>query len=123
MPKLTFPSLDATIKTFRESRVQLAWICSEVKLEDGAWTTGIPYLASRVVVTAVIDKHLWAEWRYWVGRGMAEGTVRGLRVPDWLQQKSDQKLAEISKRIDDAGFEIREGMICHSRMTLDTFRL
>ena len=123
MPKLTFPSLDATITTFRESRVRIVWICSEVKLEDDAWTSGIPYLASRVVVTAVIDRRLWAEWRHWVGRAMAEGGARGLRAPEWLQQKSDQELAEVSKRIDDAGFEIREGMICHARMGIDTFRL
>jgi len=123
VPKLTFSSLDATITTFRESRVQIVWVCSEVKLEGDAWTSGIPHLASRVVVTAVISRRLWAEWRYWVGRAMAEGNARDLRVPAWLQQKSDEKLAEVSKRIDDSGFEIREGMICHARTAMDTFRL
>ena len=123
VPKLTFPSLEATIAAFRERRVGIVWISPEVKLKYGVQTAGIPYLASRVVVTAIIAKRLWAEWRYWVGRAMAEGGTRGLRVPDWLQQKSDQKLAEVSKRIDDAGFEIREGMICHARMGIDTFRL
>ena len=123
MPKLTFPSLEATIAAFRERRVAIVWISPEVKLKYGVQTAGIPYLASRVVVTAIIDKQLWAEWRYWVGRAMAEGTVRGLRLPDWLQQRSDQKLAEVTRRIDDAGFEIREGMICHARAAMDTFRL
>jgi len=123
MPKLTFPSLEATITTFRESQVRIVWICPETKLEDEAWTSGIPYLTSRVVVTAVIDRNLWAEWRYWVGRAMAEGTARGLRVPDWLQQKNDQKLAEVTKRIDEAGFEVREGMLCHALSAMDTFRL
>ena len=91
------------------------------KLRDSQ--RGLPRLTIRVIVTAAIDEHLWAEWRHWVGRALAEVTERGLHLPDGLRKKGDAALAEISKRVDDAGFQIREGLIAHDTVTIDSFRL
>jgi hypothetical protein len=99
--KLLFDSLDALLGELRERKVQVVRVSPSIHLESGARTAGIPHLTSRVVVTAAIDEHLWAEWRHFVGRG----------------------LAEVSKRIDDAGFLIREGMLAHDTAAMDTFRL
>ena len=38
-------------------------------------------------------------------------------------QARDQALARISKRVDDAGFQIREGIVTHDAGAMDSFRL
>jgi hypothetical protein len=74
-------------------------------------------------VSAAIDTHLWVEWRYWVGRAVAEVSERGLHLPATLQRKGNEAIAVISKLVDDAGFEIREGILAHDTAAMDTFRL
>jgi hypothetical protein len=58
--------------------------------ETGARTGGIPDLTSRVIVTAALDEHLWAEWRHWVGRAVVEVSERGLHLPAILQRKGNE---------------------------------
>jgi len=121
--KLIFDSLDALLAELRDRKVEVVRVSPAVTSEPLRATAGLPRLTSRVIVTAAIDEHLWAEWRHWVGRALAEVTERGLHLPDGLRKKGDAALAEISKRVDDAGFQIREGLIAHDTVTIDSFRL
>ena len=121
--KLLFDSLDALLTELRERKVTVVRISPTIERESGARTGGIPHLTSRVLVTAALDDHLWTEWRHWVGRAVAEVSERGLYLPATLQRKANEALAAISKRVDDAGFEIREGILAHDTAAMDTFRL
>jgi hypothetical protein len=58
-----------------------------------------------------------------VGRAVAEVSERGLHLPATLQRKGNEALAVISTLVDDAGFEIREGILAHDTAAMDTFRL
>ena len=121
--KLIFDSLDALLAELRDRKVEVVRVSPAVTSEPLRATAGLPRLTSRVIVTAAIDDHFWAEWRHWVGRALAEVTERGLHLPDGLRKKGDAALAEISKRVDDAGFQIREGLIAHDTVAIDSFRL
>ncbi len=121
--KLIFDSLDAMLSELRDRKVEVVRISPVIQAETGARTAGIPHLTSRAVVTAAIDERFWAEWRYWVGRSVAEVSERGLHLPERLKKKGDAAAAEISKRVDDANFQIREGFIAHDTCAVDNFRL
>jgi hypothetical protein len=121
--KLIFDSLDTMLSELRERKVEVVRISPVIQAETGARTAGIPHLTSRVIVTAAIDERFWAEWRYWVGRSVAEVDERGMHLPDWLKKKGDAASAAISKRVDDASFQVREGFIAHDTCAVDNFRL
>jgi hypothetical protein len=103
--------------------VEIVRISPALAIDTGRRTAGIPHLVSRVLVTAALNEHHWAEWRRWVGRAMAEVSDRGLHVPAWLREKQDRALAEVSKRVDAAGLLIREGILTHDTGVMDSFRL
>src|SRR5262245_48720941 len=121
--KLLFDSLDAMLSELRNRKVTVVRISPAIEREGGARTGGIPHLTSRIIVTAAIEDHLWSEWRHWVGRAVAEITERGLHLPATLQRKGSEAITAISKHVDDAGFEIREGILAHDTAAMDTFRL
>jgi hypothetical protein len=121
--KLLFESLDAFLGEARDRKVEIVRISPALEVARGRRTAGVPQLVSRVLVTAALDDHQWVEWRYWVGRAIAEVGERGLHLPAWLQEKQDQALAQVSKRVDDAGLLIREGILTHDRGVMDSFRL
>jgi hypothetical protein len=120
--KLLFGSLDALLAELRERKIGVVRVSPATHAETGPRTAGIPHLTSRVIVTAGIDDHLWAEWRHWIGRAAAEVGERGLQLPEWLKKKTDAVLADVSRCAADAGFEIREGLLTHDTATMDTFR-
>jgi hypothetical protein len=121
--KLLFDSLDAMLTELRDRKVTVVRISPAIEREGGVRTGGIPHLTSRVILTAALDEHLWAEWRHWVGRAVAEVSERGLHLPASLGRKANEAIAAISRRVDDAGFEIREGILAHDTAAMDTFRL
>ena len=121
--KILFDSLDAILTELRDRKVTVVRISPAIERETGARTGGIPHLTSRVIVSAAIDTHLWVEWRHWVGRAVAEISERGLHLPGTLRRKGDEAIAAIAKRVDDEGFEIREGILAHDTAAMDTFRL
>jgi len=94
-----------------------------LEIETSRRTAGIPQLVSRVLVTAALGDQTWAEWRYWVGQAVVEIGCSEFRMPPWLRDKQDRALAEVSRRVDEAGFFIREGILTHDRGVMDTFRL
>jgi hypothetical protein len=119
--KLIFDSLDALLAELKERKVAIVRVSRAVQAEGGRPAAGIPHLTCRVIVTAALDDHVWAEWRLWVGRAIAEVSERGLHLPERLRAKGDRALAEISKRVDDASFEIREGVLTHDTASADCF--
>lgn len=121
--KLLFDSLDAFLGEARDRKVEIVRISPALAIDPCGRSTGIPHLVSRVVVTAALSDHHWAEWRYRVGRAMAEIGDRGLHLPAWLREKQDRALAEVSRRVDDAGLPIREGILTHDLGMMDSFRL
>jgi hypothetical protein len=120
--KLIFDSLDGLLLELRDRKVQVVRLSPAIHLETGPRTAGVPHLTSRVVVTAALDEHLWAEWRYWVGRGLAEVGEQGLHLPEALARKASTALADISKRLDDAGLSLRDGMLAPDTVAMDSFR-
>jgi hypothetical protein len=119
--KLIFDSLDALLAELKERKAEIVRVSRAVHAEGGRPTAGIPHLTCRVIVTAALDDHLWAEWRLWVGRAIAEVNERGLHLPEWLRTKSDRALADVTKRVDDASFQIREGLLTHDTASLNSF--
>jgi len=120
--KLLFDSLDALLVELRDRKVELVRVSPALEVDKGPRTAGIPHLVSRVL-TAALDDHHWAEWRYWVGRAIANVTARGFQLPPGLQEQHDRALAEVSRRVDEAGFLIREGILTHDTGVMDSFRL
>jgi hypothetical protein len=121
--KLLFDSLDAFLVEMRDRKVEVVRISPALAIDQGRRPTAIPNLVSRVLVTAAVDDHQWAEWRHWVGRALAEVGERGLHLPAWLREKQDRALAEVSQRVDEAGLLIREGILTHDMGVMDSFRL
>jgi hypothetical protein len=121
--KLLFDSLDALFAELRDHRVQIVRVSPAIEVDKTARVGGIPHLVSRVIVTAALDELVWAEWRYWAGRAVAEIGERGLHLPEPLRAKTDRALAEIARRVDEAGFSIRQGILTHDAGTMESFRL
>ena len=121
--KLLFESLDALLVELRDRKVEIDRMSPALGIDAGPGMAGIPHLVVRVLVTAALDDHHWAEWRYWIGRAIAEVGPRGFQLPPSLQDKRDRALGEISKRVDEAGFLIREGILTHDMGVMASFRL
>lgn len=120
--KLLFESLDALLGELRDRRVEIVRISPALEVETTARTWGLPHLVSRVLVTAALDETSWAEWRLWIGQAPVEPGQSEFDLPLALRDRRDGALAEISRRVDDAGFRIREGIVTHDRGAMDTFR-
>ncbi len=121
--KLLFESLDAFLVELRDRKVEVVRVSPALQIEAGPRTSGIPHLVGRVLVTAALDDRSWAEWRHWVGPAVAEIGRPDLQVPTWLREKQDRALAEVARRVDEAGFLLREGILTHDRGVMDTLRL
>jgi hypothetical protein len=121
--KLIFDFLDALLVELRDRKVEIVRVSPAVAIESGVETSGVRTLVSRVLVTAALDDRSWAEWRYRVGEAVVEVGCSEFHLPLWLREKQDCALAEVAKRVDEAGFLIREGIITHDQGVMDTFRL
>ena len=121
--KLLFESLDALLVELRDRKVEVVRVSPALEVGTGPRKGGIPHLVSRVLVTAALGDHHWAEWRHRVGQAVAEIGRPELQVPTWLREQQDRALAEVARRVDEAGFLIREGILTHDTGVMDTFRL
>jgi hypothetical protein len=122
--KLIMLSLEALLTECREQKVAIVWVAPVTTPEWYRQDPGLPRLTSRVLVTATaLESGRLIEWRYWVGRALAEVSEGGLRPPPWLRRKADEALSAITKCVDDGGFEVREGLLASDTVTVDTFRL
>ena len=121
--KLMFDSLDGLITELRAQKVSAVRVSRAIQREHGPATTGVPFLTSRIIVTAGLGDHLWAESRFWVGRTIAEVGPRGLRLPDALARRSNEVLGDVTRRLADGGFEVRQGLFAHDTAAMDNFQL
>ena len=121
--KLLFESLDALLVELRDRKVEIVRVSPALEIETGPRTGEIPHLVSRVLVTATLDDHTWAEWRHWVGQAVAEIGRPEVHVPTWLRENQDRALAEVSRRVDEAGFLIREATRTHDTGVMNASRL
>jgi hypothetical protein len=121
--KLLFDSLSTLLVELRHRKVEIVRVSPALEVETSPRTAGIPQLVSRVLVTAALDDYTWAEWRHWVGQALIQLGGAEIQMPLWLREKQDAALAEVSRRADEAGFLIREGILTHDRGVMDTFRL
>jgi hypothetical protein len=120
--KLLFDSLDALLVELRDRKTEIVRVSPAVAIEPGMPTAGVPQLVSRVLVTAALDEGSWAEWRYRVGQAAVELGRSEFQLPPWLRERQDRALAEVARRVDEAGFQIREGILTHDQGVMDTFR-
>lgn len=121
--KLLFDSLDALLAELRDRRLDVVRVSPAVAIETSVQASGAPRLVSRVLVTAALGESSWVEWRYRVGQAAVEIGRSEFQLPVWLREKQDRALAEVAKRVDEAGFQIREGILTHDQGVMDTFRL
>lgn len=121
--KLLFDSLDALLVELRDRKVDIVRVSPAVAIEKGVEAPGAPQLVSRVLATAALGESSWAEWRYRVGQAAVETGQSEFQLPPRLREQQDRALAEVSKRVDEAGFQIREGILTHDQGVMDTFRL
>jgi hypothetical protein len=120
--KILHESLDTLLAELRERGVDAVRVARLVHTECGRSTAGIPRLIVRILVTAAIDEHLWAEWRHWVGRAVAEVGPNGMRLPDDLQRRGAVRLEEVRTHVERAGFRVLDGLFTHDTGVLDVFR-
>lgn len=121
--KLIFGSLDALLAELAHHKATGVRVCRAVQRESGVKTAGVPHFTSRIIVTAGLDESLWAEARFWVGRGRAETGPRGLRLPAMIESRGAELAGEIKRRIEAAGFPALDGLLAHDTASMDNFAL
>jgi hypothetical protein len=120
--KLLHESLDVLLNELHERGVDVVRVTRLVHTESGGDAARPPRLTFRVLVTAAIDEHLWAEWRHLVGRAMAEIGPGGVRLPDDLHRRGSRRLEEVRVHIERAGFRVLDGLLTHDTGVLDVLR-
>lgn len=93
--KVIYGTLGAMLAELRERKVEAVRIARFIQSEAGR-TTGIPWYASRIVVTAPLGERMWAECRLSAGRGMGELAEGAVRLPEALRQHGEKLLAEVT---------------------------
>jgi hypothetical protein len=121
--KLLFDSLDGLLAELRDRSIAIVRVSSAVEIEAGRRPAGVPHVVSRVLVTAALGEASWAEWRHWVGQAAVEVGRSEFQLPPSLREAQDRALAEVARRVDEAGLAIREGILTHDRGVMDSFRL
>ena len=121
--KLLFDSLDALLVELRDRKVEVVRVSPALQIETGPRTARNPHLVGRVLVTAALNDHTRAEWRYWVGQAVTETDRPEVHLSTWLREQQDRALAEVARRVDEAGFLVREGILTNDTGVMDSFRL
>ncbi len=120
--KLIVDSLDTMIVELRVHEVTTVRVARGIQRERGPRASHGAGLTARIIVTARIDEHLWAEARSWVGSA-SEIAASGARVPDTLERRVATVRAEIVHRLEAAGVETLGGLIAHDTAAMDSFRV
>jgi len=121
--KLIHTSLDAMLAELKEWSVEVVRVSRTVHAEPERVSGGVPRFTSRIIVTAGLSKHLWAEWRFWVGKAPAGAGARGFVLPGTLRERGEQVETEVRGRIEARGFRIGDGLLAHDTASMDNFRL
>jgi hypothetical protein len=121
--KLIFGSLDAFLSELAQHNATGVRVCRAVQRDNGVKATGVPHFTSRIIVTAGLDDHLWAEARFWVGRDQAVGGPQGFRLPASLERRGTALADEIKRRVEAAGLAVLDGLLAHDTASMDNFAL
>lgn len=116
--KVVYRSLAAMLAELLERKVEALRVSPLIQSASGK-TTGLPYHTSRIVVTAELDAHCWAECRLWVGRELGELAEGRMRLSEALRQRGQELLAEVTARIEAEGFRVLGGMVAHEAEAVD----
>lgn len=121
--KLIFGSLDALLAELAHHHATGVRVCRAVQRDSGLKATGVPHFTSRIIVTAGLEDHLWAEARFWVGREQAVGGPCGLRLPSSLEKRGVALAEEIRRRVESTGLAVLDGLLAHDTAAMDNFAL
>lgn len=111
--KLIHGSLQNLLQEVRDRKVDTVRVAGF--MQSDVVTNGIPRYTAWVVVTALLDWDLWAEWRLLVGRGHAEVTETGAVVPARIAERGK----EVRARVAAAGLGVRDGLLAHEAESMD----
>jgi hypothetical protein len=115
--KVIHGSLTGLLQEVRDKKVDTVRVAAFMQTD--VVTEGIPRYTAWVVVTALLDWDIWAEWRLLVGRGYAEMTDRGAALPSRIAELMTARTAEIRARVSEAGLSVRDGMLAHDAEAMD----
>jgi hypothetical protein len=115
--KVIHGSLTGLLQEVRDKKVDTVRVAAFMQTD--VVTDGIPRYTAWVVVTALLDWDIWAEWRLLVGRGYAEMTDRGAALPSRIAELMTARTAEIRARVSEAGLSVRDGMLAHDAEAMD----
>lgn len=115
--KVVHGSLSGLLQEVKDRKIDAVRVAAFVQSDAGG--NGIPRYTAFVVVTAVLDWDLWAEWRLLVGRGYADVGERGVVVPPKLADALKERAQHVRTRIADAGFGVRDGMLAPDAEGMD----
>ncbi len=90
-----------------------------VLMQSMVGTDPAPRYASWIVVSAPLDWTRWTEWRLLVSRGRAEVNEQGCVVPARIVALTEERLAEVRRRVEAAGLAAREGIVAADGDSMD----
>jgi hypothetical protein len=115
--KIVHGSLRALLQEVAERKVETVRVAAF--MQSDIVQDGMPRYSAWVVVTAVLDGTLWAEWRLLVGRGHAEVTEQGAVAPARIAGLLKHRTVEVRTRVTEAGFGVRDGILAHDAEAMD----
>ena len=116
--KVIHGSLQHLIDEVKDRKVETVRVAGCVQ-SDAAPTHASTGYTACVIVTAVLDWDLWAEWRLLVGRDQAEVNVRGTVIPADIADLLTQRVREVRARLTGTGLRVEQGMLAHDAEALE----
>ena len=90
-----------------------------VLMQSTVGADAAPRYTSWIVVSAPTDWNRWTEWRLLVSRGRAEVSEQGCVVPARIVALTEERLAEVRRRVEAAGLLAREGIVAGDADSMD----
>jgi hypothetical protein len=115
--KVIHGSLKGLLQEVKDRKVEAVRVAAF--MQSDVVSNGVPRYTAWVVVTAVLDWDLWAEWRLLVGRGHAEVTESGAAVPARIAERMAERAKDVRTRVAEAGFGVRDGLLAHDAESMD----
>ena len=115
--KVIHGSLKGLLQEVKDHKVESVRVAAFMQSDVVA--NGLPRYTAWVVVTAVLDWDLWAEWRLLVGRGHAELSETGAVVPARITERMTERGKEVRARVSEAGLGVRDGLLAHDADSMD----
>ena len=115
--KVIHGSLNGLLQEVKDKKSDTVRVAGFV--QSDVVTNGVPRYTAWVVVTALLDWDLWAEWRLLVGRGYAEMTEAGAGVPPRIAERLAERGKDVRLRVTEAGFGVRDGLLAYDAESMD----